>query len=96
MKLRGVKKWAVMRGHYLGLTFLYRYSSCPTRISIRTSIKISLNSDKTKIIYLDLNANYQITKYLNFRISDQKHNISNKVKYLGIQMEQHLDWNIHV
>ena len=38
----------------------------------------------------------QITKYLNFRISGQKINISNNVKYLGIHMEQHLDWNVHI
>ena len=35
----------------------------------------------------------QITKHLNFRISDLKIEISNRVKYLGIKIEQHLNWN---
>ena len=35
----------------------------------------------------------QITKHLNFQISDQKIEISNRVKYLRIQIEQHLNWN---
>ena len=26
----------------------------------------------------------------------QRINVSNKVKYLGIQSEQHLDWNVHI
>ena len=59
------------------------------------SNKISLNADKTEIIIFR-SKRKQITKYLNFRTSDQKINVSNKVKYLGIQMEQHLDWNVHV
>ena len=50
------------------------------------SNKISLNADKTEIIIFR-SKRKQITKYLNFRISGQKVNISNKVKYLGIQME---------
>ena len=58
------------------------------------SNKISLNADKTEIIIFRFKRK-QITKYLSFRISGQKINISNKVKYLGIQMEQHLDWNVH-
>ena len=59
------------------------------------SNKISLSADKTEIIILRSNWKH-IVKYLNFRISGQKINISNKVKYLGIQMEQHLDWNVHI
>ena len=35
----------------------------------------------------------QITKHLNFQISDLKIEISNRVKYLRIQIEQHLNWN---
>ena len=38
----------------------------------------------------------QITKHLNFRISGQKVEISNRVKYLGIQIYQHLNWNKHI
>ena len=57
--------------------------------------KISLNADKTEIIIFRSKWK-QITKYLNFWISGQKISVSNKVKYLGIQMEQHLDWNVRV
>ena len=57
--------------------------------------KISLNVDKTEIIIFR-SKRKQITKYLKFQISGQKINVSNKVKHLGIQMEQHLDWNVHV
>ena len=57
------------------------------------SNKISLNADKTEIIIFR-SKRKQITKYLNFQISAEKINVCNKVKYLGIQMEQHLDWNV--
>ena len=54
------------------------------------SNKISLNADKTEII-LVRSMGKQITKYLNFWISYQKSNISNKPKYVGIQIEQNLE-----
>ena len=38
----------------------------------------------------------QITKCLNFWISCQKSNISNKPKYVGIQIEQNLEQNVHI
>ena len=38
----------------------------------------------------------QITKHLNFRISGQKIEISNRVKYLGIQIDQRLNWIKHI
>ena len=69
--------------HYLSLVVQWLRSN-----------KISLNADKTEIIIFR-SKQKQITKYPNFQISGQKINISNKVKYLGIQMEQHLDWNVH-
>ena len=59
------------------------------------SNKISLNADKTEIIIFR-SKRKKITKYLNFRISGQKSNVSNNVRYLGIEIEQHLDWNVHV
>ena len=59
------------------------------------SNKISWNAEKTEILIFR-SKRKQITKYLNFRISGHKINVSNKVKYLGIQMEQHLDWIVHV
>ena len=60
-----------------------------------SSYKTSLNADKTEIIIFR-SKQKQITKYFNFRISGQKINVSNKVRYLGIEIEQHLDWNARV
>ena len=57
--------------------------------------QISLWKKSTEII-LFRSKQKQITKYLNFRISGQKINVSNKVRYLGIEIEQHLDWDVHV
>ena len=54
-----------------------------------------MKADKTEIIIFRSKWK-QITKYLNFRISGQKINVSDKVKYLGIQMEQYQDWNVHI
>ena len=59
------------------------------------SNKISLNANKTEIIIFRSKWK-QITKYLNFQLSGQKINVSNKVRYLGIEIEQHLDWNARV
>ena len=57
--------------------------------------KVHLNADQTKIIIFRSKWK-QITKYLNFLISGQNIKISNKVKYLGIKTEQHLNWIIHI
>ena len=57
--------------------------------------KISLNADKTELEIFSPKRK-QITKHLNFRISGQKIEISNRVKYLGIQIDQHLNWNEHI
>ena len=57
--------------------------------------QISLWKKSTEII-LFRSKQKQITKYLNFRISGQKINVSNKVRYPGIEIEQHLDLNVHV
>ena len=54
--------------------------------------KISLNADKTELVIFSPKRK-QITKHLNFHISSQKIEISNRVKYLGIQIDQHLNWN---
>ena len=51
------------------------------------SNKISLNANKTEIIIFRSKWK-QITKYLNFQLSGQKINVSNKVRYLGIEIEQ--------
>ena len=56
------------------------------------SNKISLNADKTELVIFSPKRK-QITKHLNFRISGQKIEISNRLKYLRIQIDQHLNWN---
>ena len=57
--------------------------------------KISLNTSKTEIIVFRPKQK-QMTKQLNFRISGQKINVCSKVRYLGIILEEHLDWNLHI
>ena len=47
--------------------------------------KISLNASKTESIIFK-RKNKQIQKHLNFRVSGQKIEITNSVKYLGIQL----------
>ena len=37
-----------------------------------------------------------MTKHLNFRISGQKINTCSKVRYFGVILEEHLDWNLHI
>ena len=59
------------------------------------SNKISLNVGKTELVIFSPKRK-QITKHLNFRISGQKIEISTRVKYLGIQIDQHLNWNEHI
>ena len=59
------------------------------------SNKINLNVDKTELVIFSPKRK-QITKHLNFQRSDQKIEISNRVKYLGIQIGQHLNWNEHI
>ena len=54
-----------------------------------------LNADKTELVIFSPKRK-QITKHLNFQISGQKIEIGNRVKYLGIQMGQHLNQNEHV
>ena len=54
--------------------------------------KLSLNANKTEIIIFK-SKNKTITKHLNFRISGQKIKPSNKVKYLGVILQEDLHWN---
>ena len=51
--------------------------------------KISLNASKTEIIIFK-RKNKQIQKHLNFRVSGQTIEITNSVKYLGIQLNDSL------
>ena len=57
--------------------------------------KISLNTSKTETIIFRPKQK-QMAKYLNFRISGQKINTCSKVRYLGVILEEHLDWNLHI
>ena len=59
------------------------------------SNKISLNEDKTELVIFSPKIK-QVTDHLNFRISAQEIEISNRVQYLGIQIDQHLKWNEHI
>ena len=59
------------------------------------SNKIISNANKTKLVTFNPKRN-QVTKHFNFRTSGQKIEISKRVKYLGIQIDQHLNWNEHI
>ena len=57
--------------------------------------KISLNTKKTEIIIF--RSQHNNTHYdFNFRINKERINISNTTKYLGVHLDQHLTWVIHV
>ena len=58
--------------------------------------KISLNTTKTEIIILRPKKKQQITKHLNFRISGQNVNTCSSVKYLGVMLQDTLEWNLHL
>ena len=53
--------------------------------------KISLNASKTEII-LFKGKHEVIEKKLHFKLSGQKLTLKNHVKYLGIYLDEHLDW----
>ena len=64
-------------------------------VSGYVQIKISLNASKTEII-LFRSSYKKMTKNLNFRVSGQKIKLSDYVKYLGIYLDKHLNWNKHL
>ena len=53
--------------------------------------KLSLNTDKTEIVIFRSKTN-KITKKLNFRISGKKIDPTTHLKYLGIYLDEYLDW----
>ena len=57
--------------------------------------KVSLNTSKTDLI-LFRSKRKQITKYLNFRISGQKIKITCKTKYLGLLLDETLNFKSHI
>ena len=57
--------------------------------------KIALNASKTEIVLF--RSKFQtIKKHLNFRISGQRIEPKQQVKYLGIILDEHLNWETHV
>ena len=57
--------------------------------------KISLNTSKTEIVILRPKHKI-ITKHLNFKIKGEKINLSSTVKYLGLILHEHLEWQGHI
>ena len=57
--------------------------------------KISLNTNKTKILIYKPKT-MKIYKKLNFRISGQKIEISDTIKYLGLHLQDTLEWENHL
>ena len=60
------------------------------------SNKISLNSAKTEIVLFRPTYKKEIKKKLNFRLSGQKLELSDKVIYLGVTLDEHLSWKTHI
>ena len=56
---------------------------------------ISLNTSKTEILLFRPKSKRNITKHLNFRISGQYIPRKTKVKYLGLTINEHLDWDLY-
>ena len=57
--------------------------------------RISLSTSKTKILLFRAKSKRNITKHLNFRISGQCIPQKIQVKYLGLTINEHLDWNLY-
>ena len=53
--------------------------------------RISMNVDKTEIVIFR-SKRKQITKSMNFRISDRKITPKTQTKYLGLVLDEHLTW----
>lgn len=56
--------------------------------------EISLNTAKTEIV-LFRTKNKTIKKHLNFRLSGQSLKLSKQVTYLGLIIDEHLEWKYH-
>ena len=57
--------------------------------------RVSLNTSKTKILLFRHKSKRNITKYLNFRISGRYIPQKTQVKYLGLTINKHLNWDLY-
>ena len=57
--------------------------------------RISLNARKTEIILFRPKSRVNITKHLDFRIRDQRVKRIKEVKYLGLLVDEFLQWRTH-
>ena len=57
--------------------------------------KISLNPTKSEIVIFRPK-HKNITKHMNLRISDQRVHLSSKVRYLGVVLQENLEWEQHL
>ena len=57
--------------------------------------RISLNTSKTEILLFRPKSKSNITKHLNFRISGQYIPRKAQVKYLGLKINEHVDWDLY-
>ena len=57
--------------------------------------RISLNTSKTEMLLFRPKSKRNITKHLNFRISGQYIPRKTQVKYQGLPINGHLDWDIY-
>ena len=57
--------------------------------------RISLNTSKTKNILFRPKSKRDIRKHLNFRISCQYIPRKTQAEYLGLTINEHLDWDLH-
>ena len=57
--------------------------------------RISLNTYKTEILLFRSKSKKKITKHLNFTISGQYIPRKTQVKYLGLTINEHLDWDLY-
>ena len=53
--------------------------------------KLSLNASKTELVIFK-SRHKKITKHLNFRISEQKIQLSSQIKFLGVILQDDLHW----
>ena len=61
---------------------------------LRTN-RILLNVDETEIIIFRPKRK-TITKKMNFRVSGKKVKITTSTKYLGLILDEHLTWTLHI